>query len=104
METPSFKEDHISQIPALQLLINMGFQYLSPTRALEERGGRTSGVLLENILKKSLQQINTIKYKSGNYKFSDTNIQYAVQSLKELPIQDGYINASQYLYDLITLG
>ena len=104
METPSFKEDHISQIPALQLLINMGFQYLSPAKALEERGGRTSAVLLENILKNTLQQINTIKYKGGNYKFSDTNIQYAVQSLKELPMQDGYINASQYLYDLITLG
>ena len=24
METPSFKEDHISQIPALQLLRNLG--------------------------------------------------------------------------------
>jgi type I restriction enzyme R subunit len=24
METPSFKEDHISQIPALQMLVNLG--------------------------------------------------------------------------------
>ncbi len=24
METPSFKEDHISQIPALQMLMNLG--------------------------------------------------------------------------------
>ncbi len=25
MDTPSFKEDHISQIPALQILVNLGY-------------------------------------------------------------------------------
>lgn len=25
MDTPSFKEDHISQIPALQMLVNLGY-------------------------------------------------------------------------------
>ena len=29
MDTPSFKEDHISQIPALQLLQKLGYTYLS---------------------------------------------------------------------------
>jgi hypothetical protein len=28
MNTPSFKEDHISQIPALQMLANLGCMYL----------------------------------------------------------------------------
>lgn len=28
MNTPSFKEDHISQIPALQMLVNLGYTYL----------------------------------------------------------------------------
>lgn len=28
MNTPSFKEDHISQIPALQMLVNLGCMYL----------------------------------------------------------------------------
>ena len=28
METPSFKEDHISQIPALQFLQNLGYANL----------------------------------------------------------------------------
>ncbi len=28
MDTPSFKEDHISQIPALQMLVNLGFMNL----------------------------------------------------------------------------
>jgi type I restriction enzyme, R subunit len=33
-DVPSFKEDHISQIPALQLLINLGYEYLSPLEAI----------------------------------------------------------------------
>jgi hypothetical protein len=30
MNTPSFQEDHISQVPALQLLQNLGYTYLRP--------------------------------------------------------------------------
>ncbi len=44
MDTPSFKEDHISQIPALQLLQNLGYTYLSPAEAEKFRGGKTSNV------------------------------------------------------------
>lgn len=56
MQIPSYIEDHISQIPALQLLIKMGYQYLSPDEAMELRGGRTSNVLLEPILKKTTRK------------------------------------------------
>jgi type I restriction enzyme R subunit len=30
---PLMKEDHISQIPALQLLQNLGWEYLTPDEA-----------------------------------------------------------------------
>ena len=43
--TPLMKEDHASQIPALQLLQNLGWQYLSPAEALALRGGRESAAL-----------------------------------------------------------
>lgn len=103
-ELPSFKEDHISQIPALQLLIKFGFNYLSPEEALKERGGKSSNVLLESILKKRLEEINSIQYKGKEYKFSDANILYAISSLKDIDLTEGYINASQKIYDLLTLG
>jgi type I restriction enzyme R subunit len=37
MDTPSFKEDHISQISALQMLVNLGYTYLSPAEADRQR-------------------------------------------------------------------
>ena len=104
MTTPSFLEDHISQVPAIQLLIGMGFQYLTPTQALELRGGKKSQVLFEPILRKQLKAINSITRKGKEYDFSDANINSAILAVKDLPIQDGFINANAAFYDLITLG
>lgn len=101
--TPSFLEDHISQIPALQLLQNLDYVYLTPPEVLEERKGKLSGVLLENILEKQLRRLNKIRFKSNEYDFSDANIQGAIQALKDVPY-DGLVRTSEKIYDLISLG
>ena len=104
MELPSLKEDHISQIPALQLLMKLGYRYLTPDEALEARGNRSSNVLLEAILKKQLKEINKIEYKGKEFPFSEANINTAILALRDLPLQDGFMAASQAFYDLVTLG
>lgn len=103
MDTPSFKEDHISQVPALQLLINLGYTYLTPEEALIARGGKTSNVILEAILEKQLHQINAILYKGGEYSFSNNNITNAIGTLKNIPY-DGLIRTNEKIYDLLSLG
>ena len=104
METPSFKEEHISQLPALQLLMKLGYKYLTPQEALEARGNRSSNVLLESILKKQLQLINKIAYKNKEFEFSDVNINTAILALRDLPLQEGFNAANKFFYELITLG
>jgi len=105
MDTPSFKEDHISQIPAIQLLVNLGYTYLNPEAALKARGGKTSNVLLENVLREQLKEINSIKLSSTRTSiFSDGNIEAGILTLKDIALVDGYISASQKAYNLITLG
>ena len=104
MELPSFKEGHISQIPALQLLMKLGYQYLAPEEAFEARGNRSSNVLLETILKQQLKQINRIEYKGREFPFSEANINTAILAMRDLPGQDGFMAASQAFYDLVTLG
>ena len=106
MDTPSFKEDHISQIPALQILVNLGYTYLSPAEADRQRGGKTSNVLLEDVLRKQLKKINaekTISSTKSTY-LSDANIENGIQILKNLPMNEGYIAASEKAYNLLTLG
>ncbi|TDO05390.1 type I restriction endonuclease subunit R [Sunxiuqinia elliptica] len=104
MNTPSFKEDHISLLPALKLLMNMGWKYLTPEQAMEARGGRTSNVLLETILKEQLQKINSIEYKGKEFSFSEVNVNNAIFALRDLPVQDGFMAANKSFYELITLG
>ena len=105
MNTPSFKEDHISQIPALQLLQKLGYKYLNPDEALELRGGKSSNVILEKVLRKQLKEINSIKVSSSKTSlFTDANIETGILALKDLPMNEGYIAASEVAYNRITLG
>ena len=106
MDTPSFKEDHISQIPALQLLQKLGYTYLSPGEAENLRGGKTSNVLLDDVLRKQLKEINSEKRISSTKTtyISDANIENGIRVLKELPMNEGYIAACETAYNLITLG
>ncbi|MCC6752929.1 MAG: type I restriction endonuclease subunit R [Saprospiraceae bacterium] len=105
METPSFKEDHISQIPALQMLVNLGYTYLSPAEADRQRGGKTTNVLLEDVLRTQLKEINSIRVSATKTSiFTDENIERGILALKNLPMNEGYIAASERAYNLLTLG
>ena len=105
MDTPSFKEDHISQIPALQMLVNLGYSYLSPAEAERLRGGKTTNVLLEDVLRKQLKEINSIRVSASKTSiFTDENIERGLLALKNLPMNEGYIAASERAYNLLTLG
>lgn len=99
----SFNEKHLSQIPALHLLANLGYRYLTPEQALAMRGGRLSNVLLEEVLRDSLKRINRIQHKGENYLFSEENIQSAIQRLKNVKY-DGLLKTNEAVYDLLTLG
>ncbi len=103
MTTFQTNEKHLSQIPALQLLISLGFRYLPPSEALRERQNRTSNVLLESILRNQLKAINRINHKSQDYLFSEENIQSAIQKLKSVRY-DGLLKTNEAVCDMLTLG
>lgn len=103
MSNFQINEKHLSQIPALQLLIGLGFEFLTPAEALRERQNRTSNVLLESILRNQLKEINRIRYKGSEYLFSEENVQSAIQKLKNIKY-DGLLKTNEAIYDLITLG
>lgn len=105
MDTPSFKEDHFSQIPALQILQKLGYTYLSPEEALKLRGNKTTNILLDGILRKQLKEINSIRVSANKTSiFTKENIERGILALKDLPMNEGYIHACEAAYNLITLG
>ena len=100
---PDYREEVSSQIPALQLLLSLGYTYLTPDEALTLRGGKTSSVLLESVLSDWLQANNQAIYKGQSYPLAESNIQTAVAQLRDEPF-DGLISTNARVYDLLTLG
>jgi type I restriction enzyme, R subunit len=100
---PLWQEDEISQIPALQLLQNLGYSYLTPNEVLRARLNKESNVLLEEILDSQLRKINQIQFKGETHEFSDANIKLGIQALKDVMF-DGLIRTNHKIYDLLTLG
>ncbi len=98
-----FNEKHLSQNPALEVLQQLGFTYLSPEDALKARDGKPSNVLLEGILETQLKNLNRIKFEGQEYLFSEENIQAAIQKLKNIKY-DGLQKTNEAIYDLLTLG
>jgi type I restriction enzyme R subunit len=104
MSSDSYRELTASQLPALRLLLALGWHYLTPSEALAQRGGRRSAVLLEGILADWLRANNRIEYQGRDVAFSDANIALAVNKLRDgVRIARGLIPASMEAYDLLTL-
>jgi type I restriction enzyme R subunit len=99
----AYREELSSQIPAAQLLIALGWQYLTPTEALALRGGKEKRVVLTGVLEPWLRANNAITVKGQQHAFSDTNFREAVERLVDEPLQS-LIITNDRLYELITLG
>ncbi len=98
-----FSEKYLSQIPALQELINLGYEYLTPEQVFKARRKKFVDVLLENILRRQIKKINRINYKGREYRFSEENVQSAIQKIKNVQYA-GLLKTNEEVYDLLTLG
>jgi type I restriction enzyme R subunit len=101
--TPSFREELISQIPALQLLMGLGYEYLTPDDALAKRGGKFRNVILEDVLLDWLREHNRIRFQGHEVPFSESNLQNAIRQLREEPY-DSLVRTNEKIYELLTLG
>lgn len=102
---PDFDPSEVmaSQAPALQLLLAMGWQYLSPAKARQLRGPRLLNVVLDDVLRDALKRINRIHTTTGEHLFSEENLSTAIQRLKSMPY-NGLLRTNEAVYDLLTLG
>lgn len=105
MDRLSFKEDDISKVPALELLKRLGYTYLSPDEALRMRDNKLNNVLLEDVLREQLRRINSIRVAGRTeVRFSEQNIENGVLAMRNVPMDGGYINANETVYEMLTLG
>jgi type I restriction enzyme R subunit len=99
----NYSEYNDSQKPAINLLRKLGWQYIAPEETISQRNGLLSNVILEDILAERLSAINSFEYKNKEYPFSNSNIQSAINALKNVP-EESLVKTNENIHDLLTLG
>lgn len=102
-ELPSDLEKIQSQLPALHLLMQMGWQYLTPEEAVNLRNGRLGAVVLESILTDHIREHCRYRFKGSVHPFTENAIQNAVQAIKNFRAT-GALHENEQVYDLLCLG
>lgn len=97
-----YDELNISQIPAIEVLCNIGYKRISLEDEALMRGNLYNS-LLKDILYERLVAMNSYEYKGITHKFSEKNIQQAVLDIDEA-LTDGLIKTNEKIYDALILG
>ena len=98
-------EKYQSQIPALQLLVALGFTPLSQAEALALRGGRLRNVVLDEVLADQLLKLNRFTHRGRDYSFDLEDAHEAIRRLKPTPDRlKGLRGTNQDIYDTLVLG
>ncbi|MET0103260.1 MAG: HsdR family type I site-specific deoxyribonuclease [Sedimenticola sp.] len=100
---PETKEAFSSQIPALQVLMTLGYEYLSPDDALKRRGGNLNDLLLKDVLVSELRK-RRFTFKGIEYPLSTNAIDEIVRELSDSRTNEGLLVANEKIYDHLTLG
>jgi len=100
LENVNFDEAKQSQLTAVELLINMGYIYISREEALEQRKSDTSNFLLQDIAAQKLMEINNYEVDGKEYEFSEKDVQDAIDELENIPYE-GLIDTAQKIYNII---
>ena len=98
----TYLEKNISQQPAIDLLCKLGYHYISPEECMRQRED-LQNVILKDVLRQQLYNLNSFEYGGKTYKFSSANIEKAISDLDE-PLTDGLVRTSEKIYDHLMLG
>lgn len=99
---PQTREHYSAHIPALHLLCNLGWDYLSATDCLALRGSTREVILRPRLIE--VLQTRRFEYKGAWYPLSPSGIDQIVRELSALSLAEGLLPANERLYGKLALG
>jgi type I restriction enzyme R subunit len=100
--SPISREQYAAHLPALHLLCNLGWSFLTTAQALVLRGS-TREVILRSRLVEVLQT-RRYEYKGQWYPLSSSGIEQVVRELSAVSLAEGLLPANERLYGKLALG
>ncbi|SLN63907.1 type I restriction endonuclease subunit R [Pseudooctadecabacter jejudonensis] len=101
-KAPDTREEAASKLPALHVLMVMGWSYLSPADANAMRGSERS-VLLEPVLREWLGA-HRFDFKGQQHPLSESGINQVIKAIAATKLNEGLIAANEVIYKQLTLG
>jgi type I restriction enzyme, R subunit len=101
-KAPDTNEEAAAKLPALHVMMVMGWEYLSPAKALAMRGTERA-VLLGDVLRDRLKS-HRFDFKGKTYPLSAAAIDVVIRDLARTGLSEGLIPANKVLYQHLTLG
>lgn len=103
MLSPKFQEEYSAKIPALALLCNLGWQFITPEQALSARNGNTREVVLREVLRDELRKR---RFTQGDSErpFSESTIDYVISVLCTPSLNEGLDVANEKIYNHLLYG
>ncbi|MEG9605853.1 type I restriction endonuclease subunit R [Serratia nematodiphila] len=100
---PKFQEEYSAKLPALALLNNLGWSYLSPEEALATRAGKPDQVVLTHLLREQLAK-RTFTFGGQEYSLSDKAIDNLIAEVNSPALNQGLLTANERLYNHLMYG
>ncbi|ELH4196991.1 TPA: type I restriction endonuclease subunit R [Vibrio cholerae] len=100
---PKFQEEYSAKLPALTLLTNLGWSFLSPELALAARGGKADEVVLRQVLRGELQK-RTFTFAGKSYPLSEKAIDNLIAEVCSPALNEGLLTANERLYNHLLYG
>lgn len=100
---PKFKEEYSAKIPALALLTNLGWSFLSPSQALIARDGKQDQVVLRQILRHELSK-RTFVFAGQEYPLSQKSVDNLIAELCSPALNEGLLIANEKMYNHLFYG
>lgn len=100
---PRFQEEYSAKLPALALLTNIGWEFLSPSKALAARGGKLDEVVLRSVLREQLQKRRFV-FAGKSHSLSNKSIDNLVTEMCSPALNEGLATANEKLYNHMLYG
>ncbi len=101
--TPKFQEEYSAKLPALALLTNLGWSFLSPEQALTARRGKYDEVVLQDILRSELQKRH-FTFAGQDYPLSENAIDNLIAEVCSPALNEGLLTANEKVYNHLLYG